>query len=267
MLQQGLGQEGVEAAVPVDVAAQPDRHPVAEHLHHPAQRVAVLGRALDLLDHRLLVGRVVDPHRRLVDARQVGHRRPAGGLRHHRSHLDHVRQDGDVEVPEQGLGAGAGRHPGGRLPGRGPLEHVACVGEAVLLHPGQVGVPGPGAGERLLRPPRSGGHLLLPLGPLRVADLERHRRPEGAAVADAAQDGELVLLEAHPGPPAVAQPAPGQLGLDLRGGDPQPCGQSLDGDEQGPSVGFAGGEEAEHAPNLPGAGTTTFAIGHRRGTG
>ena len=44
-------------------------------------------------------------------------------------------------------------------------------------------------------------HLLLPLVgiavPLGVADLDGHRRAERAAVADAADEGDLVLLEAH----------------------------------------------------------------------
>ena len=43
-------------------------------------------------------------------------------------------------------------------------------------------------------------HLLVPLvaaDPLGVADLDGHRRAERAAVADAADQRELVLLEAH----------------------------------------------------------------------
>ena len=43
-----LGEQAVELAVPVDVAAQPDGHAVGEHLDHPAERVAVLGGRLDL---------------------------------------------------------------------------------------------------------------------------------------------------------------------------------------------------------------------------
>jgi hypothetical protein len=50
----------------------------------------------------------------------------------------------DPEVGQQRLGAGAGRHPGRRLPRRGPLEHVTGVVEAVLLHAGEVGVAGRG---------------------------------------------------------------------------------------------------------------------------
>ena len=46
--------------------------------------------------------------------------------------------------------ASARRDTGRRLARRRPLEHVAGVGEAVLLHAGQIGVAGPGLGERRL---------------------------------------------------------------------------------------------------------------------
>jgi hypothetical protein len=65
-------------------------------------------------------------------------------------------------------------------------------------------------------------------------------------VADAPDEGELVLLETHPRPPAVAEAAAGQLGLDVLGGDGQTGGQAFDDDDQTLSVGLAGGEETEH---------------------
>ena len=76
--------------------------------------------------------------------------------------------------------------------------------------------PGPGqggvAGQRveLDGVDRVGRHHLLPLGPLGVADLDRDRAALGLAVADAADDRDLVLLELHPGAAAVAEPAAGQ---------------------------------------------------------
>ena len=188
---------------------------------------------------------------------EVGGRRAGScDLDDDRAHLDTWESTDDAEVGRAAPWPGAGRHPGRRLPGRGPLEHVAGVGEAVLLHAGQVGVAGPGLGQGLLRLAR--GRATSPrshLRPLGVADLDGHRRAERAAVADAAEERQLVLLEAHPGPAAEAEPAPGQLGLDLLDGDRQPGGQALDDDDEGPAVGLAGGQEAEHGPNLPGAGT------------
>ena len=73
------------------------------------------------------------------------------------AHLHDVAEHADAELGEQQLGDGAGGDASGRLPGAGPLEHVAGIGEPVLLHPGEVGVPGrtwvsgaavaPGAGD------------------------------------------------------------------------------------------------------------------------
>ena len=82
--------------------------------------------------------------------------------------------------------------PRGGLPGRGPLEHRAGVGEAVLLHPDEVGVPGPRPGQRgvagdlLGRADVTGGgervvvdrvraHDGPPLRPFGVAHPDRHR--------------------------------------------------------------------------------------------
>ncbi len=42
------------------------------------------------------------------------------------------------------------------------------------------------------------------------------------------QDGDLILLELHPGAPAVAQPAAGQLGGDVVGGDPHTGDHAFD---------------------------------------
>ena len=65
-------------------------------------------------------------------------------------------------------------------------------------------------------------------------------------MADAADQRELVLLELLAGPAAVAESAPGHLGLDLLDGDLQAGGQPLDDGDERLAVGFAGGEEAEH---------------------
>ena len=66
-------------------------------------------------------------------------------------------------------------------------------------------------------------------------------------MADAAEERDLVLLEAHAGPTAVAEPAPRQLVLDVLH-DGQPGGQALDDHDEGLAVGLAGGQVAEHPP-------------------
>src|SRR5918998_4026447 len=105
---------------------------------------------------------------------------------------------------------------------------------------------------------------LVGASPFGVGDLARHRRPEGAAVADAAHDRDLVLLEAHARPAAVAEAASGQLAADVVDDHRQPGRQALDDDDEGASVGLAGGEVPEHALTIPG---TTRTAGTRDGAG
>ena len=135
------------------------------------------------------------------------------------------------------------RHPGRGLPGAGPLQDRPGVGVPVLLHPGQVGVAGPGAGQRRVagqpvqhgRVDRVGRHHGLPLGPLAVGHPDRHRAAEAQSVSDPADDLDLVLLERHPRAPAVAEAAPGQAVRHLGRGHLHPGRHALeDGDERGP---------------------------------
>ena len=128
----------------------------------------------------------------------------------------------------------AQRHPGRRLAGRGPLEDRPGVGEAVLLHPGEVGVTGPGTRQRSVAgPPLKlgrvdgvGRHDLTPLRPLRVVDDDRNGPAERHAVPDTAEDLHLVLLELHPRPaPVPGAPAHqlvGDVGRRYRA--PRPAG-------------------------------------------
>ncbi len=120
--------------------------------------------------------------------------------------------------------------------------------------PGRSACPGRGLVRRLLGDARGRGHLLLPLRPFGIADLDGNRRAQGAAVADTAEQGQLVLLEAHPRSPAEPEAAPGQLGLDLLGRDRKPAGQALDHHDEALAMGLAGGQEAQHGAEPSGTG-------------
>jgi hypothetical protein len=170
----------------------------------------------------------------------------------------------DPEVGQQRLGARAGRHPGRRLPGRGPLEHVPGVVEAVLLHAGEVGVARAGwVSGAFVAPGRR--HLLVPLVgalPLAVADDDGDRRAERAPVADAAEQRELVLLEAHARAPPVPEAPAGELGLDLLDRQRQPGRQPLDGDDQPLPMGLTSRQVAQHPDRL--RQQSTVPTGHSR---
>ena len=105
--------------------------------------------------------------------------------------------------------------------------------------------PGPHLGERLRGDARRGRHLGVPLvaaEPLAVLDLDGDRRAQRAAVADTAEQREIVLLELLARPAAVAEPPASHLGLDLLDRDRQPGGQALDDHDESLAVRFAGGE-------------------------
>jgi hypothetical protein len=165
-----------------------------------------------------------------------------------------VAEHAHPDLAEQGLGGRPGGHPGRGLAGAGPLQHRPGLAEAVLLHAGQVGVAGPGPGQR--HPPpgghrlrvrdRVGGHDLGPLGPLAVVDLDGQGRAQGAAVAEPAEDLEPVLLEAHALAAAVAEPSPGQLAGDLGAGQGHARRQPLEHGDQRRPVRLPGGEITQH---------------------
>ena len=75
---ESLGQQRIELAVPVHMAAQAHRHAVGQDLGHATQRVALLGGRLDRGDHGLGGHRVEAAHLVLVDPVQIAGPRAAG---------------------------------------------------------------------------------------------------------------------------------------------------------------------------------------------
>lgn len=134
--------------------------------------------------------------------------------------LHHVGDDLDArDLLDEGARDGTEGHAGGGLTGAGALQDRPGLGEAVLLHAREVGVAGAGSGQRRVAArlleqrgvDRVGRHDGLPLGPLGVADHDGDRRTLREPVANTAEEGDLVLLELHPGTSAVAEPTPGQV--------------------------------------------------------
>ena len=246
----GASQSGVEPAVTVHVTAQTWRQSMSDDFDHAAERVACLAGGVDLGDHRGAGDRVQAADR--VGVYGTAIRRPRQRSGRHRDAADrnHVAQDlcsdGLCEEPPGQLAHG---HPGGRLPSACPLQNGSRVVVAILLHPGQVRVPGPGPRQRLAtRLPREVAlrhgirrHDRFPLRTFSVRDRDRDRSAKRAAVPDAAGDLDLVLLELHPRTPAVTGPAACQRDGDVRGGYLDAGGHSLADGHQGPAMGLPGG--------------------------
>ena len=260
---EGGSELRVESAVPVHVGAEAGRNAVGEHLDDAAERVAVLVGGVDLGDHEG-AGRGVEAAQRVgVERVDVVRMRQRGALGNaHGTDGDGVADEGDAELGEEGAGDGAEGDAGGGLAGAGALEHGPGLVEAVLLHADEVGVAGTRTGERgaataaeRVGVDRLGAHDLGPLRPLGVADAEGDGAAEREAVAHAARDGQLVLLELHAGAAAVAELAAREIGADGVEGDGHAGGQTLEhGDEFG-AVRLTGGQPTKHGSIFPQGGT------------
>ena len=182
------GEARVEAVVLRRVAAEPGRDVARAYLDDPADRVA---RGTGLVD--------AGAKALLVDG-------GAGDL--------------DPDRAQQRLRDRARGDVHRRVPRRGALERVPDVVEVVLLDTGEVGVAGARKRHGLralslrlaLRRPRA--HPPRPVLVVAVPDDERQRRPERAAVAQAGQHLDAVLLDLLPRRAAVALLAPLQVGVD-----------------------------------------------------
>ena len=150
---------------------------------------------------------------------------------------------------EQRLGERAGRDAGRGLARARALEHVAGVGEAVLLHAREVGVAGPGLRAAASRSRPGAGDISSAHFPvahsllwITIATGEPSVRPWRTPPRNSTSS----LLEAHARAAAVAEPAARQLGRDVVDEDRETGGQALDGDHQGRAVRLARGQEAQH---------------------
>ena len=157
-----------------------------------------------------------------------------------------VRADLDAQRAQERLRQRAHGHPRGGLARAGALEHVAHVGEAVLLDAGQVGVPGARQVHLVhLAVHRPGVHPLLPVRVVAVGHQQGHRAAERAAVADPGGHLGAVLLDLHAPAAAVAELAPREVAVDVLGAQLEAGRQALEnGHEPGP-VRLAGCCEAE----------------------
>ena len=251
-------EPGVEPPVPVHVRAEADRHAVRQHLDDAAEGVAVLVGLVDLRDHRL----ATRPRPGSAPGRRrASRRRPGSGTRRTgpsaAASSTTWRDDLDARrLLQVRAGDRAERDPGGGLPGAGALQDRPGLVEAVLLHARQVGVTGPRAGSAArcgpARPASSGstgsaamtcshfGHSVLPT---MIATGEPMRQP----VPHAAEEGDLVALELHPGTAAVAEAPPGQVVRHHLRGDRHAGGKPLQRRHQCGSVRLPRGQPAQPA--------------------
>ena len=239
----GLRDLAVELAVPLDVGAEADRHTGGPHLEGASQGVTGLTRFVDGGNHALARFAVGAANSRGLDGVPVG---LAVDLRDDVADRCSVRVDSNAELLEKPPADGSDRDARGGFAGGGAFEDVADVVEAVLHRAGEVGVAGAQACDALgVSLVRADLHDFAPVVPDAVGDNHRDGAAQRAAVADAADELGVVLLQLLALRAAVAALAPLHLDGDVLLGDGHAGRDALkDGDER-LSVRFAGGKETQ----------------------
>ena len=184
----------------------------------------------------------------VVDALEVGDRQRLGALRRaHAADLDDVRADLDAdraqERPRQRAAGDARR----RLAGAGALEHVAHVGEVVLLRADEVGVAGPRQMDLGHRRPRPATGSSAPpswrsRGWRSAARSGRPASGRGARRAVTSARSRSIFIR-PPRPWPSWRRAMSRLSSVLVEG--QPGGQALDDAGEAGAVRLPGGDEAQ----------------------
>ena len=211
------------------------------------------------VDHRRGGVGVEAADRVVVEAGHVvglGHR---AGRRTDAAELDHVRDDPGADGLLEEVAAtrpSATRAAVSRAEARSRIGRASS--KSYFCMPTRSAWPGRGRVSGALRASASSSAgstgsadiTLLPLGPLGVADLDRDRAALRLAVADAADQRDLVLLELHPGAAAVAEPAPRERVGDVVRRHLDVGGQPLEDRDQGGAVGLARGEPTQHGASV-----------------
>ena len=208
-------QPRVEPILLARVAAEPRRDAARPHLDAAAERVLILARC--------------------VDGRGI---RAGLGQR--------LARDVDPDLVEERLRHRACRDVDRGMPRRRPLERVADVRQPVLLHAGEIRMARPRQRDRL-RPlalglplRRPGAHPPRPVLVVAIADYERERRAERAAVTQPREHLDLVRLDLLARRAAVALLAAAEIGVDRGTVEDEPGGQAGDDRDERGAVRLAG---------------------------
>ena len=172
------------------------------------------------------------------------------------------------ERAEELLGQRPGGDPRRRLAGARALEHVADVGEAVLVEAGKVGMARAGQmGLLHLGVDRPRVHPLLPVRVVAVGDEDRHRAAQRLAVPDPRADLDRVLLDLHAPAAAVAELAASHVAVDPLAVELEARGQALDDRDEPRAVRFPGCREAKSTHAVERIGRRSLRAGQVSRTG
>ena len=228
---------------------------VDHDLEHAADRVAVRARLVDAGDHRRLGVGIRAAQRRGV--RLVAGAGGAGRVDRHAADLGRERPDLDAQLAQERPRDAARGDPRGRLARGRALERVAHVVEAVLERAGEVGVPGPDAGDRrgraCCRPRRAAASSAASSslsGPTcitrvqfaqsRLSTSSRIGEPSVRPCRTPDRISRPVVLDRLAGAAAVATLAAGEVDREVVLGQGEPGGHALDHGAEHRAMALAG---------------------------
>ena len=112
---------------------------------------------------------------------------------------DHVAKHLNSQFAQKEFGQRAHRHPGSRLPGRGPLQYVPRFRKVILQRAGKVCMTRTRGGDAfmLARITRLYRQVLLPVLPIAVLQQDRDGRTNRLAMTHAGEDVGRILLDLH----------------------------------------------------------------------
>src|SRR2546425_5111752 len=118
----------------------------------------------------------------------------------------------------------------------------------VLDGPDQIGMARAWTGDDFFRDrgSRLRGHDLFPVLPVPIGDMQGDGGAEGDTFADAREELDAVLLDAHAASTAVAFLASGEVAIDVVGGEGQARGHPFQDGDQTLPVGFSPVQVPEH---------------------
>ena len=137
------------------------------------------------------------------------------------AHLNHMAEHLDLERRQQLLGHRSGGHARRGLTGAGPLQNVARLRKVVLKRSRQVGMARTRRLHRLVfcRVALAHRQRLVPVLPVAIFNQHGNGRADGVALAHAAQNACVVVLDLHASAAAKALLAAPEFVIDIGLGD------------------------------------------------
>ena len=242
------GEARIEAAVPLDVRTEAERHAAREHFERPAERIARRHRRADALFHALFRVFViaVQPVRieqrvRAEDVRRVDVRR----IDRDAADLRDVRDDRNAKHAQKCFADAADGHAHRRLPRTRALEDVADVLAGILLVAREVGMAGTRRRDGLASRIPERRHAIRPMLEIAVPDGKRDRPAERLAEAYAREDVDVVFLNLHaPAAPVPLLP-PREIAVDARKVELEPGRKPLEDCRERRAVRFASRQKTQ----------------------